>query len=210
MRGWLLGGAAGAYDAAEQQARPHGPLHRGLCLQGQRVVLRLPHMRDAQDLFTYARDPEVARYVLWDAHQTLRDSKEAIRGMQRRNRGQMPGMFMIELKAEGRAVGTIGFQAVDWENRRAEVGYSLARRLWGHGLALEALTLLRDYAFDTLGLERLEARHDSRNPASGRVLEKAGFTQEGVERRSVMLKGERADMVWYALLKQDKNRRVEP
>lgn len=206
MRGWLTGGGLDVAGAAHKLAMPHGLFGRGMRLEGRRVTLRLPRMSDAQDVFTYARDPEVARYVLWDAHQALGDSREAIRGMMRRNRGGLPGMFVIELKAEGRVVGTIGFQAVDMENRRAEVGYSLARRLWGHGLAAEALKLLCGYAFDTLGMERLEGRHDSRNPASGRVLEKAGFTREGVEKRSVILKGERADMVWYALLKPDYKR----
>lgn len=200
---WALlpGLGAGLADGASPLP---GLFGRGIRLEGERLLLRPPHMRDAQDLFTYARDPEVARFVLWDAHTSLSVSKEALRGMMRQNRGGLPRAFVMELKAEGRMVGTIGFQAVDMENKRAEVGYSLARRLWGHGLAVEALKLLCDYAFDTLGLSRLEGRHDSRNPASGRVLEKAGFTREGVERQSVFVKGDRADMVWYALLIEDR------
>ncbi len=172
-------------------------------LEGRRVLLRLPTMADAQDLFTYARDPQVARYVMWDAHTRLKDSKDALRGMIASNRRGMPTTFALVLKAEGRMVGTVGFQGMDPDNLRAEVGYSLARRLWGHGLTAEALALLVRYSFDTLGLERLEARHDSRNPASGRVLEKAGFRREGVQRRSLLVKGQRVDMIWYAILRED-------
>ena len=159
MRDWLGHPLNGPAEKEPGHLSLPGLFSRSPVLEGQRVRLRLPVMQDAHDLFAYARDPEVARFVLWDAHTTLSDSKDALRSMIRRNRRGTPDSFVIELKAENRMVGTIGFQAFDPQNRRAEVGYSLAHRLWGHGLATEALKLLCANAFDTLGMVRLEARH---------------------------------------------------
>lgn len=172
-------------------------------LEGPRLLLRAPRMQDADDLYAYARDEENCRYVLWDAHRSLSDSRWALRGLIAGNRRGDPPTFAIVMKAEGRMAGTIGLQSIDLDNRSAEVGYSIARRLWNHGLATEAVRVLTRYAFEQLGLDRLEAKHDVLNPASGRVLEKAGFTAEGVSRGSLLLKGRRADMMRYAILKED-------
>lgn len=56
------------------------------------------------------------------------------------------------------------------------MGYSLGRQWWGMGLMTEALTAVTDFAFHRLGIHRLYARYETDNPASGRVLEKCGFT----------------------------------
>lgn len=100
-------------------------------------------------------------------------------------------------------IGTIGFQWIDAHKGTGEVGYSIARRLWNKGLATEALRALLPFAFDTLGLHRVEARHDVLNPASGRVMEHAGFRPEGIARDSVMIKGRSADMACYAMLREE-------
>ena len=170
-------------------------------LETTRLLVRPPHLRDAADFYTFARDEEMCRYVLWDAHQSLRESRETLRGMMRRNHQGFPGTFVIEIKSERRMVGTIGFQWIDPENRSCELGYSIARRLWGHGIAAEALEAVVRYAFEQLDLNRVEAKHDVLNPASGRVLNKAGFLHEGLARESLVIKGRQADMQCYALLR---------
>lgn len=172
-------------------------------LETDRLLLRPPHMRDAEDLYAFARDAENCRYVLWDAHASLRDSRDTLHSLIRRNRRGGPGSFAIELKGEARMIGTIGFQGIDAHSGTGEVGYSIARRLWNNGLATEALRALLPFAFDTLGLRRVEARHDVLNPASGQVMERAGFRLEGVQRGSVYIKGRAADMACYALLREE-------
>ncbi len=192
------------WEAPDDEERPFRAAFRALpTIRTQRLLLRPPRMTDAADLFTYAQDPAVSRYVLWEPHQSLRDSKASLRGMISRNRQGYPATFAIELISEARMIGTLGFQWLDPENLSAEIGYSIARRLWGHGLATEALQAACGYAFDSLGLQRLEAKHDVLNPGSGRVLEKAGFGPEGIARASLHLKGRRADMQRWALLKRD-------
>lgn len=172
-------------------------------LEGERLRLRAPRLEDAADLYCYARDEENCRYVLWDKHRSLSHSREVLRTIIWQNRRGLPGTFAIELKAEGRLIGTIGFQSIDAEALCAEVGYTIARRLWGRGLATEALGLLLAYAFDTLLLGRVEASHDVLNPASGAVMRKAGMKETGLEAGSLIIKGRRADMMRYAIDRAD-------
>lgn len=173
-------------------------------LESERLLLRSPRMDDAADYYAYARDVENSRFVLWEAHRSLMDSRFALRSLISQNKRGLPPTFAIELKAEARMIGTIGFQWVDLSQMSAEVGYTIARRLWNHGLATEALRRLSDYAFKELKLEKLEARHDVLNPASGRVMLHAGFHLEGMEPQSMMIKGRMADLACYARFHEEK------
>lgn len=172
-------------------------------LEGTLVRLRPPRLSDAGDLYAYARDEENSLYVLWEPHRSVSDSRDVLRGIIRRNRKGLPATMAVTLKNDDRLIGTIGFQWINAESRSCEVGYSIARRLWNRGLATDALKTLVPFAFNTLGLNRIEARHDARNPASGHVMERAGFKLEGISRESLMLKGHLADMAHYALIKED-------
>ena len=89
------------------------------------------------------------------------------------------------------------------ENHSAELGYSYSREHWNHGYATQALNAVVDAAFRSLPLNRLEAQHDIRNPASGRVMQKCGFRREGILRNRMINKGEYVDVVLYAILRSD-------
>ncbi|MBE5789900.1 MAG: GNAT family N-acetyltransferase [Clostridiales bacterium] len=167
------------------------------------LILRTALRKDAEDVFCYAADPEVARYVLWDPHTSVGESRAYIRYLRRLYREGMPSSWMLELKSTGRVIGSMGFVWYSSLNRSAELGYSLARPCWNHGLATQALSAVVRSAFDNLPVHRLEAQHDLRNPASGRVLEKCGFTREGVLRGRVFNKGEMVDTVLWSLLRSD-------
>ena len=84
------------------------------------------------------------------------------------------------------------------------VGWRSAREHWGRGIATEAVRVLLEHAFDDLGLERLFAHHFPWNPASGRVLEKAGLRREGVLRGHVQKDGRAVDNVLYGLARADR------
>ena len=167
------------------------------------LVLRPPRMRDAKAIHAYASDPEVARYVLWDPHRSLRETREYVRSLIVRARRGDPSAWVIALKGTDQAIGTIGFVWYSSENRSAELGYSLAREYWNHGYASQALLAVSREAFRSLPLNRLEAQHDLRNPASGKVMEHAGFRKEGVLRERLVNKGEFVSVALYALLRAD-------
>ena len=172
-------------------------------LETDRLILRKVRRSDADDLFAYARDPEVSRHVLWTAHQSKADSRYFLSQLRRQYRMGWPPTFGIEEKATGRLVGTIGFMQVSSEHACAEVGYSPSRDCWNRGLMTEALDAVLRYAFTTLALNRVEAMHETDNPASGRVMEKNGMRPEGVFRSRIYNKTHYSDVRVWAILRED-------
>ncbi|MEA5013812.1 MAG: GNAT family protein [Candidatus Limiplasma sp.] len=168
-----------------------------------RLLLRPVRMSDAQDIFEYSRDPEVARHVLWEAHQSIHQTRGYIRFLLKQYRGGQPGSFVIELPQERKVIGTIGFMWIQQENRSAEVGYSLSRAYWNQGLMTEALRAILGFGFDKLHLNRIEAQHESDNPASGRVMAHVGMRYEGRLRQRIYNKGRYVDVELYAILRDD-------
>ena len=177
-------------------------------IETPRIILRRLEMGDAQDVFEYGRDPEVARHVLWDPYESVSDARWYIRSMQRKYRSLAPASWGIELKANGRIVGTIGYMWHNQEHSSTEVGYSLAREMWNQGLMTEALKTVIEYTFRTLHINRIEAQHELTNPASGAVMRKCGMVQEGILRQRLCNKGRYVDVALYAILRDDP--RVRP
>lgn len=160
-------------------------------------------MTDAQDMFEYSRDPMVSEHVLWDTHRSIADSKAYLRYILRQYRNNEPSSWGITLKQTGHLIGTIGFMWWNQQFRSAEVGYSLARAYWNRGLMTEALDATIRFGFEEMHLYRIEAQHEFDNPASGRVMEKAGMRKEGVLRGRLYNKGRHVDVCLYAILRGD-------
>ncbi len=171
-------------------------------LETARLILRPLRMSDADDMFAYARDPEVSRHVLWSAHTSILQTRAFLRASIRQYR-QGYGSLAIQRKADGKMIGTIGFVWVNREYRSAEVGYSLGRAWWNQGLMTEALRALVNYGFDRMGLNRIEAQHETDNPASGRVMAHVGMRREGTLRQRLVNKGKLVDVALYAILRDD-------
>ena len=176
------------------------PLANLPALESDRLLLRRLCMRDAQDLYEYCRDPEVARHVLWSAQQSVSEARSYIRYMSRRYRLGEPSSWGIVWKPTGRVIGTIGFMWIQPENASAEVGYSLSRQYWNRGIMTEALTMVLAFGFQKLRLNRIEAQHELTNPASGSVMRKAGMRAERTLRERLCNKGQFVDVALYALL----------
>ena len=172
-------------------------------LETERLLLRPIMRKDAKDIYAFASDPEVARYVLWDPHRSIEDTRSYIRYMQNLYHRGLPASWAVTLRNSGRVIGTIGFMWYSESNSSAEIGYSFSRSEWNRGFATEALHAVLDSAFEALPLNRLEAQHDIRNPASGRVMEKCGMKKEGLLRQRIRNKGELVDVVLYAVLRSD-------
>jgi RimJ/RimL family protein N-acetyltransferase len=106
------------------------------------------------------------------------------------------------IAVDGAGVGGISVMPrEDVYRQSAEVGYWLGEPFWGRGIATEALRAITDYAFATFPVIRLEAGVFGWNPASARVLEKAGYTLEGRLRQAVTKDGRVGDRLIYGLLR---------
>ena len=99
-------------------------------------------------------------------------------------------------------MGAIGLH-VEHFHQRAEIGYWLGVPYWGKGYATEAAKAVIGYAFETLGVQRVFAFHFTRNPASGRVLARAGMQREGTMRQHLVKWDERVDVDYYGILRDD-------
>ncbi len=111
-----------------------------------------------------------------------------------------PVNFAVDL--DGQVVGGVGLElGDDVTAKTAQVGYWIAEPYWGRGFATRAVSFISEYAMETFTLERLEALVFDWNAASGRVLEKAGYTQEARLRHAVWKDGRLADFLMYARLR---------
>ena len=111
-------------------------------------------------------------------------------------------VWAITRSDDGLLLGTIDL-FFRLARRLAGTGYWVGREYWGQGVATEALGAVIEWGFDSIGLHRIEASHLARNPASGRVMEKAGMRFEGTQRESVMWRGRFEDMAHWAVLASD-------
>jgi ribosomal-protein-alanine N-acetyltransferase len=166
-----------------------------------RIILRAFRAGDVDDVFEYARDPEWARYATAVPESYTRSDAEQFVASQASPDWTLHPSWAIEV--EGRAVGGVNFR-FRHEQRIAGLGYGVARRLWGRGLAVEAARAAIDAAFRACPrLERVRAKADARNAPSIRVMEKLGMRREGLLRRDRLSRGELVDEVVYGLLRHE-------
>ena len=172
-------------------------------LHTKRLVIRKVTKKDILDLHEYSTDPIVAKNVLWKAHSSLLETTRLVKYLIKMYKIDELPTFVIEYKDEKKVIGTIGLNSISFQHNFAEVGYSLNRNYWNKGIMTEALEAFIKYCFEQLNLNRLEAVHECRNPASGRVLEKVGMHKEGCLRQKFNNKGEYVDVFLYAILRSD-------
>ncbi|MCL2554262.1 MAG: GNAT family N-acetyltransferase [Actinomycetia bacterium] len=111
--------------------------------------------------------------------------------------------FVIAGEGGRRPLGVVSLRMKDAAEGRASVGYWIVRSARGRGAAAAALRAVTGWAFDHLGVDRLELYVEPWNTASARTAERAGFQREGLLRSWQRIGGERRDMTMYALLPTD-------
>jgi RimJ/RimL family protein N-acetyltransferase len=168
-----------------------------------RLILRPPQPLDAAALQAMHADPEVMRYFSeppWqDASIAARKLAEDIAAFDNEEFFR----FAVTLKATGEYMGSCSLFAEHRQNRRAEIGYALARPHWGKGYMQEALSALLEYAFIERDLNRLEADIDPLNAGSANALLRLGFKQEGYLPERWIVGGHVSDSALYGLLRRE-------
>lgn len=172
-------------------------------IETDRLKLRRMMTRDANDIFEYASDPEVAKYVTWEHHRSVADSLHFVRMiLNSYNRGD-PAPWGIVFKENNKLIGTGGYHWWLIEHGRAEIGYAISSRYWNMGIMTEALECMIKFGFEKMLLNRIEARCYIKNTASERVLQKCGMKFEGIMRESMFVKNEFQDLKLYSILKSE-------
>jgi [ribosomal protein S5]-alanine N-acetyltransferase len=172
-------------------------------LETPRLLLRKLTTEDTPGMFNYASNEEVAKYVTWDAHKTLKDTETFVNFVLNQYKAHKVSPWAIEEKETGTFIGTIDF--VWWKpvHNMAEIGYVISPDYWGKGITTEAAKAIIQFGFEQMDLVRIQARCLVENIASQRVMEKVGMSYEGTHRKSMFLKGKHYDLKMYAILKED-------
>ena len=168
-----------------------------------RLLLRPFRAEDAPRVSALIDDADIARNTLTIPHPYPKGLAETwIAGHVDAWREARRGVWAV-CPQGGELVGAAGLH-FEPTHKRAELGYWIGRAHWGRGIATEAVRALVEHAFDGLGLERVFAHHFVWNPASGRVLEKAGLRREGLLREYVEKDGVAVENVLYGLSRRDR------
>ena len=172
-------------------------------LETERLILRKVASEDAEDMFAYASNPNVAEHVTWDPHQNLNESMEIINRILTRYKENGISPWGIVLRSSNKFISTCGF--FDWSSKhnRAEIAYAISETYWGQGYTTEAARSVIDLGFNHGQLNRIEARCKIPNIGSARVMEKCGMTFEGILRQHVSLKNQYHDMKLYSILRHE-------
>ena len=172
-------------------------------LTAERLTLRPFVPDDAPDVTRCLSDAAVARNTLTIPHPYPEGAAAEFIARQPPDwSAGKRAVWAITLRDAGALVGAVGLHFA-LAHHRAEVGYWIAVPAWGKGIATEAVRRVIAFGFDELGLHRLDAQHYVENPASGRVMTKAGMRHEGLMRGVVFRDGIPRDNERYAILRTD-------
>ena len=147
-------------------------------LETERLTLRPFKENDAIDVFEcWESDPDVAKYMFWTSHNDIEKTKEWIAF----ELGQIEKpdwfRFALELKDTNELIGT-ALIYYEKEVECWEIGYNLGKKYWGKGYTTEAMRTVINFAKAELNLTQIVGRYAKENPASGKVMDKLGFTCE--------------------------------
>ncbi len=174
-------------------------------IKTKRLILRKFKISDAEYMFNnWANDPEVTKYLSWPYHKELATTKKIINMYLEEYKSSEVYNWAIVPKEYGEVIGSITVVEMSNEKEQCEIGYCIAKSYWNQGLTTEALKAVIDYLINKIGFERIQAKHNSDNKASGKVMLKAGMEYEGRLRKYDKNNlGELVDCDMYSILKED-------
>jgi RimJ/RimL family protein N-acetyltransferase len=173
-------------------------------LETGRLILRPFTPVDTPEVQRLAGDRDVASTTMHIPH-PYEDSmaEEWIAAYQERFDRVEQVRFAITHREEGNLIGAIDLWAISKQHEKAEIGYWIGKPYWNQGYCTEAARAVLRYGFEAQGLNRIYATHFTRNPASGRVMQKIGMRHEGHLRQHAKKWGNYEDFETYAILRSE-------
>ena len=169
-------------------------------LETSRLILRPIEISDAESIFSYAKNPNVSKFTIWEPHQTIKYSLKYINDyiFDSYNKG-VPEPLGITLKGNPqKVIGTVGCFWTSRQSKAMELVYAIGEEHWGKGFVLESSQVLMEYCVKEFSLKRIQARCKSENKASARVMEKLGMAYEGTLKSSIFHRHKFWDIHYYA------------
>ncbi|MUG43579.1 GNAT family N-acetyltransferase [Paenibacillus woosongensis] len=168
-----------------------------------RIYLRRFILKDISDYYDLASDPDVTAYTMWNTHRVLDESQAYVDSVLRKYNNKEAYHWGIIARESGKLIGRTGFISFDVAHDRTEIGFVISKKYWGQGIVVEATREILCYAFDTIGINRVEGRCNHDNVGSRRVMEKLGMKFEGILRKQLKIKGNYTDQKLYSLVRDD-------
>ncbi len=169
-------------------------------LRTDRLLLRRFTMDDVEPAYrNWASNPEVTKFLTWPTNTSLDHTKRVMANTIRQY--EEPDCYywaICPIDEPDNPFGAIGVIALFEEINTLQVSYVIGQPWWHQGYTSEALSAVMDFLFQEVGAERIEGRHDPRNPNSGRVLRKCGMSYEGTQPNGARNNMGLFDAVWYA------------
>ena len=175
-------------------------------LETDRLILRRYVAKDALAMYkNWASDGEVTKFLMWPTHLSQKVSQSVTEDWVKQYSNESYYHWAIVLKDNGdEPIGDIAVVDMNEKISMVHIGYCLGRAWWHKGITSEALKTVMDFLFDAVDVKRVEARHDPRNPNSGKVMKKCGMRYEGTLRDSDWNNQGICDACYYALLKSER------
>ena len=178
--------------------------HKGTnYIETERLILRPFTMEDAPAMYrNWASDDAVTRFLTWPSHKDLSVTEQVLGDwISHYSETNYYQWAIIFKEYSNEPIGCIGVNnRISDKLRTAHIGYCIGQNWWHKGIVSEALDLIIRYLFDEIGVNRIESRHDPKNPNSGAVMKKCGMKQEGILRQSDWNNQGICDAVYYAIL----------
>lgn len=173
-------------------------------IETERLVMRRFNIDDVDSMFNnWASDNDICKYMRWTRHENKEETKKIISGWVDFYSKKSFYQWAITLKGNDEPIGAIGLFVVNELDLCGDVGYCISKKYWGQNIATEALKGVLQFAFETIGFNRIETYHSINNPSSGRVMQKSGMTFEGLARQKYKSIYGFEDSNMYSILKED-------
>ncbi len=169
-------------------------------LHSDRLTLRDIRPGDAEAIFKMRSNGRVNQFIPRPEMSSLEDSKILVEKTMAAYRNKQAIGWAGVLRENEEIIGTCGFNSIEPQNRRAEIGGEMATEYWGKNIAIEAVQLIIRFGFATMNLHTIEAKVSPGNRGAVFVLEKLGFKKEAHFKDRVFHKNAFSDMAVYTLL----------
>lgn len=170
-------------------------------IETERLILRKLEISDLEQVYNnWCSDPKVSKYVTWDMHENIEQTKEYIKFKLGLYEKDYRFDWVVVIKETNEVIGEIDSVKQSLNYNLVELGYCYGSKYWNNGYATEALKAVIRYLKEVALVEKVTACHISTNPASGRVMQKAGMNYDATLKEYVVDKNtkERADLVYYS------------
>jgi [ribosomal protein S5]-alanine N-acetyltransferase len=171
-------------------------------LETEHLLLRRITKKDAEDIYAFRKEPEVMQYIGKPTAKSVKDVKELISKIDDGINSNSNIAWGITVKPSSVVIGTIGFHSVEKYHYRAEVGYMLNQNYWNKRLGSEALEAVLRFGFLSMNLHSIEAKLDSANVASKKLLTKFNFVTEAYFKENYYFEGQFQDTEVCSLLRK--------